>query len=90
MSLVEPRPHPLSLNEAYAGAFDGFLGRHRVKPGITGLAQVNGFRGEFLTSLDLERRILLDLQYVERWSITLDLLILLRTLWVVFRGDRAW
>ena len=90
MSLVGPRPHALAHNETYAALIDGYLARHRVKPGITGWAQVNGCRGETKTLAEMERRIRLDLEYVERWSLLGDLIILLRTAYEIFRAHRAW
>ena len=80
MSLVGPRPHALPHNERYARQIDEYLGRHRVQPGITGWAQVNGFRGETDTLDKMQRRIDHDLAYIDQWSFTLDLKILLRTL----------
>lgn len=79
MSLVGPRPHALPHNEYYAGLIDGYLGRHRVQPGITGWAQVNGFRGETDTLEKMQRRVDLDQEYVEGWSLWLDLKILIMT-----------
>ena len=80
MSIVGPRPHPVALNEQYAAMIDGYLGRHQVKPGITGWAQVNGLRGETDTLDKMERRVQYDLQYIEHWSLGLDLRIMARTL----------
>jgi exopolysaccharide biosynthesis polyprenyl glycosylphosphotransferase len=80
MSIVGPRPHPLALNEQYATMIDGYLGRHLVKPGITGWAQVNGLRGETDTLDKMERRVRYDLHYIEHWSLGLDLRIMARTL----------
>ena len=80
MSLVGPRPHPLPLNEYYAELLDGYIARHRVKPGITGWAQVNGWRGETATPEAMAERIKCDLYYIENWSLRLDLWILARTL----------
>ena len=79
MSLVGPRPHETSHNEYYAGLIDGYLGRHRVKPGITGWAQVNGLRGETDTIDKMRRRVELDLHYIENWSLGYDLKILALT-----------
>lgn len=79
MSLVGPRPHALGHNEYYAALIDDYLARHRVRPGITGLAQINGFRGETDTLDKMERRIEQDLAYIESWSLGLDLRILLLT-----------
>jgi Undecaprenyl-phosphate glucose phosphotransferase len=90
MSLVGPRPHPIRLNEHFAEIIDGYLGRHRVKPGITGWAQVNGFRGETSTVEAMEQRIRHDLYYVENWSLLFDFLILLRTLTSGFLHSNAY
>lgn len=79
MSLVGPRPHALSHNEQYAQIIDDYLGRHRVLPGLTGLAQVNGFRGETDTVAKMQQRVAYDLTYIETWSLLLDLRIILRT-----------
>jgi Undecaprenyl-phosphate glucose phosphotransferase len=90
MSLVGPRPHATSAKAAgrlYEEAVDAYAARHRVKPGITGWAQVNGWRGETDTLEKIERRVEYDLFYIENWSLGLDLKILLRTALVVL-GDR--
>jgi Undecaprenyl-phosphate glucose phosphotransferase len=80
MSLVGPRPHPVALNAAFMRRVQRFARRHRVKPGITGLAQVNGWRGETDTEEKMAGRVFNDLYYIEHWSLTLDLKILARTL----------
>jgi putative colanic acid biosynthesis UDP-glucose lipid carrier transferase len=80
MSIVGPRPHPIALNDHYAGKIDRYLERHAVKPGITGWAQVNGLRGETDTLNKMERRVRHDLYYVEKWSLGLDIRIIFRTL----------
>lgn len=90
MSLVGPRPHALAHNDAYAKVIDGYLARHRVKPGITGLAQVNGLRGEVEDEWQMRRRISFDLEYIERWSPFLDIAILLRTLLLLLVDERAF
>jgi putative colanic acid biosynthesis UDP-glucose lipid carrier transferase len=79
MSLVGPRPHAVAHNEQYAQVIDDYLGRHRVKPGITGWAQVNGLRGETDTSEKMRRRVQYDLYYIDHWSLLFDLKILLLT-----------
>ncbi len=79
MSLVGPRPHPLTLNHQYAALIDDYLGRHRVQPGITGWAQVNGLRGETETLGKMQRRVEYDLAYIERWSVLFDLKIMMLT-----------
>ena len=80
MSLVGPRPHPVAMNEEYRKLVPGYMLRHKVKPGITGLAQVNGFRGETETLDKIEKRVDYDLEYLRQWSFLLDLKILAQTL----------
>jgi putative colanic acid biosynthesis UDP-glucose lipid carrier transferase len=79
MSLVGPRPHPLALNQEYSDRLGAFMQRHRVKPGITGLAQIEGFRGETDTLEKIQKRLECDLYYIENWSLWMDLKILVRT-----------
>lgn len=76
MSLVGPRPHAVVHNEAYAAIIDGYFGRHRMKPGITGWAQINGLRGETDTPDKMRARVEHDIHYVENWSLLFDLQIL--------------
>jgi putative colanic acid biosynthesis UDP-glucose lipid carrier transferase len=90
MSLVGPRPHAVAHNETYRRLITGYMGRHKVAPGITGLAQVNGCRGETAKIEDMQRRVEYDLQYLRHWSLMLDLKILARTLTVLFRDDKAY
>ncbi|WP_027368471.1 undecaprenyl-phosphate glucose phosphotransferase [Desulfocurvibacter africanus] len=90
MSLVGPRPHPVMLNEQWRKKVRGYMLRHKVKPGITGLAQVNGFRGETDTHEKMEKRIQYDLMYIRDWSLTLDIKILYRTVWCVFVPKNAY
>jgi len=90
MSLVGPRPHAIAHDRHYAELIDGYLGRHRVKPGITGWAQVHGYRGETRTVEDMRRRIEFDLHYIDNWSLALDLRILLRTPLTGFVHDNAY
>lgn len=87
MSVVGPRPHPLRLNDQYRDIIDKYMVRHFVRPGITGWAQVNGFRGETRTPELMERRIELDVWYLENWSFLLDLKIVLRTVTNMFGKD---
>jgi len=88
MSLVGPRPHALAHNEQYAELIDDYLGRHRVQPGITGWAQVNGLRGETDTLDKMQRRVEFDLAYVDNWSVLMDLRIMVLTaLSLVFDRD---
>ncbi|MBK4631745.1 undecaprenyl-phosphate glucose phosphotransferase, partial [Enterobacter hormaechei] len=83
MSVVGPRPHAVSHNEQYRSLIQGYMLRHKVKPGITGLAQINGWRGETDTLEKMEKRIEFDLLYIRGWSIWLDLKIIFLT---VFKG----
>ena len=90
MSLVGPRPHASAHNEQYRGLIHGYMLRHKVKPGITGLAQVNGCRGETETIEKMERRVHWDHQYIRRWSLWLDIKILFKTLGVVWKQESAY
>jgi putative colanic acid biosynthesis UDP-glucose lipid carrier transferase len=90
MSIVGPRPHAVAHNELYRKLIKGYMLRHKVKPGITGWAQVNGLRGETEVLEKMQRRIELDLYYLQNWSIWLDLWIIMRTVWVVLRRDNAY
>ena len=90
MSMVGPRPHANAHNEFYREQIKGYMLRHKVKPGITGLAQVNGCRGETETIDKMEARIRFDHQYIREWSIWLDLKILLKTFTVVFSRQNAY
>jgi putative colanic acid biosynthesis UDP-glucose lipid carrier transferase len=88
MSIVGPRPHAVAHNETYRKVIKSYMVRHKVKPGITGLAQVNGFRGE-IQSLDaMQKRVEFDLEYLRNWSLRLDLKIILRTVLIILKGDR--
>jgi putative colanic acid biosysnthesis UDP-glucose lipid carrier transferase len=87
MSVVGPRPHMLKHTEEYRRLIKRFMLRHTVKPGLTGLAQVNGYRGEITSLHDIEKRVEYDVKYIENWSFNLDLRILLRTFWVLFKGQ---
>lgn len=89
MSIVGPRPHAIAVNEQYRKLIPGYMVRHKVRPGITGWAQVNGYRGG--DDLDHMRgRIECDLEYLRNWSLGLDLRIILRTIGLVFRDVRAY
>jgi|APFre7841882724_1041349.scaffolds.fasta_scaffold03884_4 putative colanic acid biosynthesis UDP-glucose lipid carrier transferase len=88
MSIVGPRPHAVAHNETYRKLIKGYMVRHKVKPGITGLAQVSGARGETDTLEKMEARIEFDLAYLRNWSLRLDLEIIARTALVVVRGDK--
>ncbi len=90
MSIVGPRPHAISHNEIYRNLIKGYMVRHKVKPGITGWAQINGFRGETDTEEKMQRRIDYDLDYLRNWSLFLDLLIIFKTIGVVIRDKNAY
>ncbi len=90
MSIVGPRPHAVAHNEQYAGVIDQYLARHRVKPGITGWAQVNGLRGETETLEKMEQRVRYDLYYIDNWSLLFDLRIIFRTIFVGFSDPNAY
>ncbi|HQS03620.1 MAG TPA: undecaprenyl-phosphate glucose phosphotransferase [Halothiobacillus sp.] len=83
MSIVGPRPHAVEHNEFYKSQIDGYMLRHKVKPGITGWAQINGWRGETDTLEKMQKRVEYDLYYIEHWSLMFDLKIILLT---IFRG----
>jgi putative colanic acid biosynthesis UDP-glucose lipid carrier transferase len=87
MSVVGPRPHLESLSIEYQKEVDDYLRRHIVKPGITGLAQVSGCRGEIKNQSDIKNRIRFDIFYIENWSFYLDLKIIIRTIFNVFTGE---
>ena len=84
MSLVGPRPHAVLHNNYYSGLINKYMSRHRVKPGITGLAQISGARGETETIDKMKLRIEYDLQYINNWSIWLDFKILIETPFKLF------
>ncbi len=90
MSIVGPRPHAVAHNEEYREKIQGYMLRHKVKPGITGLAQINGFRGETDTLDKMEGRIHYDLQYIQSWSLGLDLKIILLTIFKGFTHKNAY
>ncbi len=81
MSIVGPRPHAVAHNEQYRSLIPGYMLRHKVKPGITGWAQVNGFRGETPSVESMAKRVQHDLEYVDKWSLLLDIKILFKTIW---------
>ncbi len=90
MSIVGPRPHAVAHNEEYRSKIQGYMLRHKVKPGITGLAQINGFRGETDTLDKMEGRIKYDLQYIQTWTLLLDLKIILLTITRGFVGKDVY
>ena len=90
MSIVGPRPHALAHNELYRKLIKGYMVRHKVKPGITGWAQVNGFRGETQTLDKMQGRIDFDLDYLRNWSVRLDLYIIFKTISLVIKDQKAY
>lgn len=90
MSLVGPRPHPIALNEQYRSLVKGYMVRHKAKPGITGWAQVNGFRGETESVDKMSARVACDIDYLRHWSVWLDFIILMKTLILVFSDENAY
>jgi len=93
LSLVGPRPHAVNAKaeeRRYDEAVDGYFARHRVKPGITGWAQINGWRGETDTQEKIQQRVEHDLYYIENWSVLLDLYILARTPFALLNTEQAY
>jgi putative colanic acid biosynthesis UDP-glucose lipid carrier transferase len=90
MSVVGPRPHAVAHNEMYRRLIKGYMIRHKVKPGITGLAQVNGLRGETDTLDKMQSRIEYDLDYLRNWSLQLDLQIVVKTIFVLLKKQNAF
>ncbi len=90
MSIVGPRPHAVAHNEEYRTLISGYMLRHKVKPGITGWAQVNGWRGETDTLDKMQKRIECDLDYIRHWSLWLDLKIVCMTIFKGFRNENAY
>ncbi len=90
MSIVGPRPHAVLHNEEYRGQIDGYMMRHKIKPGITGWAQVNGWRGETDTLDKMQGRIEYDLEYIQNWSAWLDIKIVVLTVFSVIKNQDAY
>lgn len=88
MSVVGPRPHPVFLTEQYAKIIDKYMVRHFVKPGVTGLAQIKGYRGEIQDKEQMKNRIRLDKFYIENWSLMLDIEIVIKTFLNSFKKDQ--
>ncbi|MBL7927127.1 MAG: undecaprenyl-phosphate glucose phosphotransferase [Bacteroidia bacterium] len=88
MSVVGPRPHMLRHTQEYSEMIDKFMVRHFAKPGITGWAQAKGFRGDTVDPVLMQKRVELDVWYVENYSFLLDIKIILLTVWVIFRGQK--
>ena len=87
MSLVGPRPHAVVHNELYKNKINGYIQRHSIKPGMTGLAQVNGFRGETKKLKNMQNRLKADMEYIQDWSLYLDIKILVKTFFIIFKGS---
>jgi len=87
MSIVGPRPHPIKLNDDFASRVRKLMSRHYAKPGITGLAQCKGYRGETKNLLEMKHRIVLDRFYVENWSLTFDIKIIFLTAFSLLKGS---
>ena len=90
MSIVGPRPHAVAHNEEYRGLIPGYMLRHKVKPGITGWAQINGWRGETDTLEKMQKRVECDLAYMRNWSLWLDLKIIALTIFKGFYNKNAY
>jgi len=90
MSLVGPRPHPNLLNERYRNSIYSYMKRHNIKPGITGLAQINGARGETKNQEDMVKRLKYDMEYIRNWSIYLDLKIMLLTVVHLITNQKSY
>ena len=90
MSLVGPRPHAIAHNEEYRRLIKGYMIRHKVAPGITGLAQIRGYRGETNTVEQMRARVESDLEYLRRWSLALDLKIIAVTIVRMFSDTKAY
>jgi lipopolysaccharide/colanic/teichoic acid biosynthesis glycosyltransferase len=93
LSLVGPRPHAIeapTANRLWEEVVDSYFARHRVKPGLTGWAQINGWRGELDTQEKLQNRVECDLYYIENWSLGFDLYILFRTPFALLRSENAY
>ncbi|MGD0494349.1 MAG: sugar transferase, partial [Steroidobacteraceae bacterium] len=90
MSFVGPRPHAVAHNEEYRKLISGYMIRHKVRPGITGWAQVNGLRGETPTVEKMQRRVQYDLDYLKSWSLGLDLKILVKTALLILKDRNAY
>jgi putative colanic acid biosysnthesis UDP-glucose lipid carrier transferase len=90
MSVVGPRPHAVEHDEYYKDLVQHYMFRYRIKPGITGWAQVNGFRGETAELEQMEGRVKLDLYYIQNWSFWLDMRIVAMTIFKGFAGKNAY
>lgn len=90
MSIVGPRPHAIAHNELYRKMISGYMLRHKMKPGITGWAQINGWRGETNTLDKMQKRVDFDLDYIHNWSLSLDLKIICLSIFKGFVNKSAY
>lgn len=90
MSIVGPRPHAVAHNEQYRKLINGYMLRHKMKPGITGWAQINGWRGETDTLEKMQKRVEFDLDYIRNWSVWLDIKIVFLTIFKGFINKAAY
>jgi putative colanic acid biosynthesis UDP-glucose lipid carrier transferase len=90
MSIIGPRPHAISHNESYRGLVKGYMIRHKIKPGLSGWAQIHGFRGETETLDKMEGSIRYDLDYLRNFSFSLDIYIIYKTVMLVISGKNAY
>jgi len=91
MAIVGPRPHAIPMNKEFAEKIENFMFRHMVKPGITGLAQAKGYRGEINNSFDMNARLRYDLFYIKNWSFLFDLKIIFWTFYsLIFKNENAY
>ena len=88
MSIVGPRPHPIDLNKSFSSKIDKYYFRHLSKPGITGLAQIKGFRGETDTLEKMHNRVKYDRYYIQNWTFTFDLIIIFLTIYNMVKGEK--
>ena len=87
MSIVGPRPHAVAHHDQYSALIASYALRHQVKPGLTGMAQIRGLRGETRQLALMERQVEQDLWYINHWSLTLDLMIMMRTCFILLRDE---
>ena len=88
MSIVGPRPHMLKHTKEYSELINAYLVRHLIRPGITGCAQVNGYRGETSNMEQMQKRVEYDIWYIENWSLLLDFKIIIKTVLNMLEGDK--
>jgi len=90
MSIVGPRPHAVAHDDQFDILVSNYAYRQHVKPGLTGWAQINGYRGELRTLADIEQRVKFDLWYIDNWSLPVDFKIIIMTLVEIIRGENAY